>query len=113
MQVIVRNALEKIVGIPGRKIVAHYTFGGLPVVITRASNNYGPYQFPEKLIPLMIANALEDEPLPVYGDGIQVRDWLYVEDHCCGPWPRYSTDAMARFTTLAGIAFAAQSGGCP
>jgi len=56
----------------------------LPVVITRASNNYGPYQFPEKLIPLMIANALEDKPLPVYGDGQQVRDWLHVEDHCRG-----------------------------
>ena len=56
----------------------------LPVVITRASNNYGPYQFPEKLIPLMIANALEDRPLPVYGDGMQVRDWLYVDDHCRG-----------------------------
>lgn len=54
----------------------------LPVVITRASNNYGPYQFPEKLIPLMIANALESRPLPVYGDGMQIRDWLYVEDHC-------------------------------
>jgi dTDP-glucose 4,6-dehydratase len=56
----------------------------LPVVITRASNNYGPYQFPEKLIPLMITNALEDQPLPVYGDGMQIRDWLYVEDHCRG-----------------------------
>jgi dTDP-glucose 4,6-dehydratase len=56
----------------------------LPVLITRASNNYGPYQFPEKLIPLMIANALEDKPLPVYGDGMQVRDWLYVDDHCRG-----------------------------
>jgi dTDP-glucose 4,6-dehydratase len=56
----------------------------LPVVITRASNNYGPYQFPEKLIPLMIANAFEDRPLPVYGDGMQVRDWLFVEDHCRG-----------------------------
>ena len=54
----------------------------LPVVITRASNNYGPYQFPEKLIPLMIANALADKPLPVYGDGRQVRDWLHVDDHC-------------------------------
>ena len=54
----------------------------LPVVITRASNNYGPYQFPEKLIPLMIANALEGRPLPVYGDGLQIRDWLYVDDHC-------------------------------
>ncbi len=55
---------------------------GLPVLITRCSNNYGPYQFPEKLIPLMIANALEDKPLPVYGDGLYVRDWLYVGDHC-------------------------------
>ena len=54
----------------------------LPVMVTRASNNYGPYQFPEKLIPLMISNALEDKPLPVYGDGMQVRDWLFVEDHC-------------------------------
>ncbi|MGA2589477.1 MAG: dTDP-glucose 4,6-dehydratase [Bryobacteraceae bacterium] len=56
----------------------------LPVVITRASNNYGPYHFPEKLIPLMISNALEDRRLPVYGDGMQVRDWLFVEDHCRG-----------------------------
>jgi dTDP-glucose 4,6-dehydratase len=56
----------------------------LPVVITRASNNYGPYQFPGKLIPLMITNALEDGALPVYGDGQQVRDWLHVEDHCRG-----------------------------
>jgi len=56
----------------------------MPVVITRASNNYGPYQFPEKLIPLMISNALEGAPLPIYGDGQQVRDWLYVDDHCRG-----------------------------
>jgi dTDP-glucose 4,6-dehydratase len=55
---------------------------GLDVVTTRCSNNYGPYQFPEKLIPLMIANALEDKELPVYGDGLHVRDWIYVEDHC-------------------------------
>lgn len=54
----------------------------LPVIVTRASNNYGPYQFPEKLIPLMITNAFADKPLPVYGDGMQVRDWLFVEDHC-------------------------------
>jgi dTDP-glucose 4,6-dehydratase len=54
----------------------------LPVIVTRASNNYGPYQFPEKLIPLMISNALDDRPLPIYGDGLQVRDWLYVDDHC-------------------------------
>ncbi len=59
----------------------HHTYG-LPVVVTNCSNNYGPYQFPEKLIPLMILNALEGKPLPVYGDGQQVRDWLYVEDHC-------------------------------
>jgi dTDP-glucose 4,6-dehydratase len=59
----------------------HETFG-LPVNITRCSNNYGPYQFPEKLIPLMISKALSDEPLPVYGDGLNIRDWLYVEDHC-------------------------------
>lgn len=59
----------------------HETFG-LPVNITRCSNNYGPYQFPEKLIPLMISRALGDEALPVYGDGLNIRDWLYVEDHC-------------------------------
>jgi len=56
----------------------------LPALITRASNNYGPYHFPEKLIPLMITNAFDDRPLPVYGDGQQVRDWLYVDDHCRG-----------------------------
>jgi dTDP-glucose 4,6-dehydratase len=57
---------------------------GLPVVITNCSNNYGPYQFPEKLIPLMILNALDGRPLPIYGDGGNVRDWLHVEDHCAG-----------------------------
>lgn len=59
----------------------HRTYG-MPITISRCSNNYGPYQFPEKLIPLMIANALDDKPLPVYGEGLNVRDWLYVEDHC-------------------------------
>jgi len=59
----------------------HLTFG-LDVIVTRCSNNYGPYQFPEKLIPLMIANALDGKKLPVYGDGMQVRDWIHVEDHC-------------------------------
>ena len=54
----------------------------LPVNITRCSNNYGPYQFPEKLIPLMINNTLQHKELPIYGDGMQIRDWLYVEDHC-------------------------------
>ena len=62
-------------------VAYHRTFG-LDVVVTRCSNNYGPYQFPEKLIPLMIANALEDAKLPVYGDGLHVRDWIHVEDHC-------------------------------
>jgi len=59
----------------------HETYG-MPINITRCSNNYGPYQFPEKLIPLLIYNCLQNKKLPVYGDGLQVRDWLYVEDHC-------------------------------
>ena len=62
--------------------LSYYTTYKLPVSVTRASNNYGPYQFPEKLIPLMISNALDNKSLPIYGDGMQVRDWLYVEDHC-------------------------------
>ncbi len=62
--------------------LAYHRTYGLPVTISRCSNNYGYYQFPEKLIPLMIINALHDKPLPVYGEGINVRDWLYVEDHC-------------------------------
>lgn len=63
-------------------VQSYYRTYELPVTISRCSNNYGPYQFPEKLIPLMIANALNDKPLPVYGKGENVRDWLYVEDHC-------------------------------
>jgi len=63
-------------------VQAYYRTYGLPISISRCSNNYGPYQFPEKLIPLMIVNALNDKELPVYGEGINVRDWLYVEDHC-------------------------------
>ncbi len=63
----------------------HHTYG-IPVTISNCSNNYGPYQFPEKLIPLMILNALERKPLPVYGDGSNVRDWLYVKDHCAAIW---------------------------
>jgi dTDP-glucose 4,6-dehydratase len=65
---------------------AYYHTYGLPVTITNCSNNYGPYQFPEKLIPVMILNALEGKPLPIYGDGLQIRDWLYVEDHCEAIW---------------------------
>ena len=63
-------------------VQAYYRTYGLPITISRCSNNYGPYHFPEKLIPLMIVNALNDKPLPVYGEGLNVRDWLYVEDHC-------------------------------
>ncbi|KIR02071.1 dTDP-glucose 4,6-dehydratase [Lachnospiraceae bacterium TWA4] len=63
-------------------VLAYYKTYGLPVTISRCSNNYGPYHFPEKLIPLMIVNALNNKLLPVYGEGINVRDWLYVEDHC-------------------------------
>ncbi len=62
--------------------LSYFTTYKLPVVVTRASNNYGPYQFPEKLIPLMISNALEEKLLPIYGDGLQERDWLHVDDHC-------------------------------
>lgn len=62
--------------------LAYHRTYGLPVTISRCSNNYGPYQFLEKLIPLMLSNALEDKPLPVYGQGLNVRDWIYVEDHC-------------------------------
>lgn len=63
-------------------VMAYYRTYGLPATISRCSNNYGPYHFPEKLIPLMIINALHDRPLPIYGDGLNVLDWLYVEDHC-------------------------------
>lgn len=65
-------------------VLAYYRTYGLPVTISRCSNNYGPYQFPEKLIPLMISKASNDESLPVYGEGLNVRDWLYVKDHCYG-----------------------------
>jgi dTDP-glucose 4,6-dehydratase len=67
-------------------VQAYATTHGVPAVITRCSNNYGPYQFPEKLIPLFVTNAFAGEPLPVYGDGMQVRDWIHVEDHCAALW---------------------------
>ena len=63
---------------------AYFKTYDMPIVITRCSNNYGPYQFPEKLIPLLFSNATQDEPIPVYGDGLNVRDWIYVRDHCKG-----------------------------
>lgn len=65
-------------------VLAYHRTYGLPVTISRCSNNYGPFQFPEKLIPLMIHNATNDKSLPVYGEGLYVRDWLYVKDHCYG-----------------------------
>jgi dTDP-glucose 4,6-dehydratase len=64
--------------------LSYFTTYKLPVTVSRASNNYGPFHFPEKLIPLMISNAIEDKPLPIYGDGMQIRDWLFVDDHCRG-----------------------------
>ena len=64
--------------------LSYYRTHGLDVVVTRCSNNYGPYQFPEKLIPLMVSNAMKGDPLPVYGDGLNVRDWIHVQDHCRG-----------------------------
>lgn len=66
--------------------LSYFTTYKMPVLVTRASNNYGPFQFPEKLIPLMISNAFEGRSLPVYGDGQQIRDWLFVEDHCRAIW---------------------------
>lgn len=66
--------------------LSYFTTYKMAVTVTRASNNYGPYQFPEKLIPLMISNAMEDKSLPIYGDGMQIRDWLYVDDHCRAIW---------------------------
>jgi dTDP-glucose 4,6-dehydratase len=65
---------------------AYYTTYGLPISISNCSNNFGPRQFPEKLIPLMILNATNGKPLPIYGDGMQIRDWLYVDDHCEALW---------------------------
>jgi dTDP-glucose 4,6-dehydratase len=67
-------------------VQAYATTYGLPAVITRCSNNFGPWQFPEKLIPLFVTNALDDQPLPLYGDGLNVRDWIHVEDHCAALW---------------------------
>lgn len=79
----------------------HHTYG-LPVLITNCSNNYGPYQFPEKLIPLMILNALEGRRLPIYGDGGNVRDWLYVEDHCDGIWRVLAGGALGEKYNIGG-----------
>ena len=74
----------------------------MPVIITRCSNNYGPYQFPEKMVPLMINNARQGKPLPVYGDGSNVRDWLFVEDHCRAIWMALTKGAVGRVYNIGG-----------
>ena len=76
----------------------------LPALITRCSNNYGPYQFPEKLIPLMITRALADQPLPVYGDGLNVRDWLHVEDHARAIWEVLTRGRLGEVYNIGGRA---------
>jgi len=81
---------------------AYHETHGLDTVITRCSNNYGPYQFPEKLVPLMIMNARQDKPLPVYGDGLNVRDWLYVRDHCRAVWTAFRRGAAGEVYNIGG-----------
>jgi dTDP-glucose 4,6-dehydratase len=83
-------------------VSAFGTTYGLDVLITRCSNNYGPFQFPEKMIPLMIHNARRDKPLPVYGDGLNVRDWLYVEDHCRAIWAVLTRGRVGRVYNIGG-----------
>lgn len=83
-------------------VSAFGTTYGLPVLITRCSNNYGPYQFPEKMVPLMINNARNDKPLPVYGDGSNVRDWLYVVDHCSALWAVLTKGESGRVYNIGG-----------
>lgn len=80
----------------------HHTYG-LPTVVTNCSNNYGPFQFPEKLIPLIILNCLEGRPLPIYGDGSNVRDWLYVEDHCTGIWDVLTRGRLGECYNIGGL----------
>ncbi|HNY41653.1 MAG TPA: dTDP-glucose 4,6-dehydratase [Bryobacteraceae bacterium] len=82
--------------------LSYWTTYRVPVTVTRASNNYGPYQFPEKLIPLMITNAIEDKPLPIYGDGMQVRDWLHVDDHCRAIWAALTKGAPGEIYNVGG-----------
>jgi dTDP-glucose 4,6-dehydratase len=82
--------------------LSYFTTFHMPVVVTRASNNYGPYQFPEKLIPLMISNAMEDKPLPIYGDGMQIRDWLFVEDHCRAIWAALNKGEVGEIYNIGG-----------
>ncbi len=80
---------------------AYYETYGFPAVITRCSNNYGPRQFPEKLIPIIITRALRNEPIPIYGDGLNIRDWLYVDDHCSAIERVIVDGVLGRFTISA------------
>lgn len=82
--------------------LSYVTTFKLPVVVTRASNNYGPFQFPEKLIPLMISNAMDDRLLPIYGDGMQIRDWLFVEDHCRAIWAALNHGEVGEIYNIGG-----------
>lgn len=82
-------------------LAAHHTYG-MDVVITRGSNTFGPRQYPEKLIPLFVTNALEDQPLPVYGDGLQIRDWIHVTDHCTGIWTALRDGAAGEVYNVGG-----------
>jgi dTDP-glucose 4,6-dehydratase len=82
--------------------LAYHHTHGLPVVISRSSNNYGPFQYPEKFVPLFISNALEDKPCPVYGDGLQVRDWLHVLDNCRGLWAALEKGRVAEVYNVGG-----------
>jgi dTDP-glucose 4,6-dehydratase len=84
--------------------LSYHTTHGMDVVVTRCSNNYGPYQFPEKLIPLMVTNALEGQALPVYGDGLNIRDWIHVEDHCRGVLRALEDGAAGRVYNFGGNA---------
>ncbi len=85
------------------QVLAYHRTYGVPVMITRGSNTYGPYQYPEKLIPLFVTNALEGDKLPLYGDGLNVRDWLHVDDHCAGiEFVSAATVSPVRSTTWAG-----------
>jgi len=83
-------------------VMAFVNTYGLPALITRCSNNYGPYQFPEKLIPLMILNARDDKALPVYGDGMNIRDWIHVEDHCSAIWTVYNNGKIGEVYNVGG-----------
>lgn len=83
-------------------VLAYHRTHGLPVVITRSSNNYGPYQYPEKFIPLFISNAIEGKPCPMYGDGMYVRDWLHVEDNCRGLWLALEKGRVAEVYNIGG-----------